>query len=171
MSDNVPEGTIDDVLTWVGDDRRRAQLALDVETSEPDSERSTLVTKLEAIVASGEEAPMTDTKAPEAEVETAVNLDVLIDLSDVGAVVQPAVARDPDVVVPEEDTLVAHVNADPCEPSDDHVIDGEQTEFLQVASTSNAVAVALNGEVFLLTAQMAVALKVAVGKAVAGLTL
>jgi hypothetical protein len=45
----VPEGSIKNVLAWVGDDRTKAQAALDAENaaSEP---RTTLVTKLEDII-------------------------------------------------------------------------------------------------------------------------
>jgi hypothetical protein len=45
--DDVPSGTIDGVLAWVGDDHDRAQRALDAERA--GQNRSTLVTQLEAI--------------------------------------------------------------------------------------------------------------------------
>lgn len=43
----VPEGTIDEVLAWVGDDEEKAQLALDAETA--GKNRTSLVNKLKAI--------------------------------------------------------------------------------------------------------------------------
>jgi hypothetical protein len=46
--DDVPEGSIDTVLAWVGDDPGRAQQALDAEQA--GQQRTTLITKLEAIV-------------------------------------------------------------------------------------------------------------------------
>jgi outer membrane biosynthesis protein TonB len=45
--EDVPSGTIDGVLAWVGDDHDRAQRALDAERA--GQNRSTLVTQLEAI--------------------------------------------------------------------------------------------------------------------------
>jgi hypothetical protein len=46
----VPEGSIKNVLGWVGDDRTKAQAALDAE-NKADDPRSTLVSKLEDILA------------------------------------------------------------------------------------------------------------------------
>jgi hypothetical protein len=43
-----PEGTVDEVLEWVGGDPEKAQRALDAE-NESDSPRSTLVTQLEGL--------------------------------------------------------------------------------------------------------------------------
>jgi hypothetical protein len=45
--EEVPDGTIDDVLNWVGDDPSRASRALTVERA--GQNRTTLVSKLEAI--------------------------------------------------------------------------------------------------------------------------
>jgi hypothetical protein len=45
----VPEGSIKNVLAWVGDDRTKAQAALDAENATSDP-RTTLVTKLEDII-------------------------------------------------------------------------------------------------------------------------
>ena len=47
-SDDVPDGTIQEVLEWVGDDSERAQRALDVERT--GQNRSSLVSQLEAKV-------------------------------------------------------------------------------------------------------------------------
>lgn len=42
----VPDGTVDDVLAWVGDDKARAQAALDAEQQRP-TPRTSLVAELE----------------------------------------------------------------------------------------------------------------------------
>ena len=44
----VPEGSIKDVLAWVGDDATKAQNALDAEKT--GEKRTTLISKLEAII-------------------------------------------------------------------------------------------------------------------------
>lgn len=46
--DGPPDGSIDEVLAWVGDDHDRAQQALDAENAKS-SPRSSLVSKLESI--------------------------------------------------------------------------------------------------------------------------
>jgi hypothetical protein len=56
----VPDGTTEEVLAWVGDDKARAQKALDKEQKD-DSPRVTLVEPLEKLV----EEP--ETEEPEAE--------------------------------------------------------------------------------------------------------
>ena len=45
----VPDGTIAEVMEWVGDDPVRAQQALDVENA-AETPRSTLISQLEAII-------------------------------------------------------------------------------------------------------------------------
>lgn len=47
--DEVPAGTVDDVLAWVGGDPARAAAALEAETSAP-SPRSSLVGRLSALI-------------------------------------------------------------------------------------------------------------------------
>jgi hypothetical protein len=47
--DGVPDGTVDEVLAWVGSDKARAQKALDAE-DEAEKPRTTLVEALEAMV-------------------------------------------------------------------------------------------------------------------------
>jgi len=47
--EDVPAGSIKDVLAWVGTDVERAHKALDAEKASDES-RSSLITKLEAIV-------------------------------------------------------------------------------------------------------------------------
>lgn len=46
--DEVPDGTVDEVKEWVGDDPEKAQKALDAE-NESDTPRSTLVDHLEGL--------------------------------------------------------------------------------------------------------------------------
>jgi hypothetical protein len=46
----VPDGTIDEVMAWVGTDPARARQALDAENAKP-SPRSTLVSQLEPLAA------------------------------------------------------------------------------------------------------------------------
>jgi len=48
-TETVPEGTVQEVLDWVGEDKDRAQKALDAESSR-DEPRTTLVSALEAVV-------------------------------------------------------------------------------------------------------------------------
>jgi len=47
-AEEVPEGSIKDVLAWVGTDATKAQAALDAENKASDP-RSSLISKLEAI--------------------------------------------------------------------------------------------------------------------------
>lgn len=48
--DGVPDGTRDQVLEWVGDDRQRAQAAWDAEVAKGDKARSTLLATLEQLL-------------------------------------------------------------------------------------------------------------------------
>jgi hypothetical protein len=63
----VPEGTIDDVLEWVGDDSGRAREAYLAEVE--GKGRSTLLTRLDAIANETSEAEPEDETEPEAEPE------------------------------------------------------------------------------------------------------
>lgn len=47
--EEVPEGNISEINEWVGDDKDRAQLALDAENSQ-DAPRKTLVKHLEEVI-------------------------------------------------------------------------------------------------------------------------
>ena len=47
--EEVPEGNISEITDWVGDDKDRAQLALDAENGQ-DSPRKTLVKHLEEVI-------------------------------------------------------------------------------------------------------------------------
>ena len=48
-TDSVPTGSVDDVISWVGEDADRAALALEAENSKP-SPRKTLVAALNEVV-------------------------------------------------------------------------------------------------------------------------
>lgn len=48
-SDEVPEGTSIEIMSWVGNDKKRAQRALDVE-NEHEKPRKTLVSQLKALL-------------------------------------------------------------------------------------------------------------------------
>ena len=54
-SNEVPEGTAKEVMSWVGDDAERAQRALDAEQSSGDP-RSTLVEDLERVIRRDDES-------------------------------------------------------------------------------------------------------------------
>lgn len=49
LSQEVPTGTVNEVLAWVGDDKDRATVALHVEESEGGNKRKTLIASLKDI--------------------------------------------------------------------------------------------------------------------------
>lgn len=169
----VPQGTAQDVLDWVGDDPARAQQALDAELAGPN--RSTLIPKLEAIAS--KEAPVSETTTAEPEVEAAEEVPAPTPPTEVNVVaeeatISPIHARDTEVEVPDDASLVPAA-PEPEEGAEDEAeaIEAEQVEYLQVASTSNGVVVSLNGTAYALGPQLAATLKGAVDKAIVGLTL
>lgn len=54
-SDEMPDGPIPAVLAWVGDDRDRAQHALDVEAAKGDAARKGIIDPLTVLLADGGE--------------------------------------------------------------------------------------------------------------------
>jgi hypothetical protein len=152
-----PEGTIAEVLDWVGDDPARAREALDAEYD--GQNRSTLIAQLEAI-ADAEEAPMSDEPAVEDAPAAEQPAEVELFAEDEGTIVGPVHLRDPDVEVGD----VIEANLD-----DPVAIAGEQVEVVQGASSTNGLALNINGNVFLLNSQMVGALKRVVDQAVAGI--
>ena len=60
----VPQGTVNELLEWVGDDKDRAQLALDAET-EKASPRSTAIDAFESIILRDDEPVEEETEEPE----------------------------------------------------------------------------------------------------------
>jgi len=149
----VPQGTVAEVLDWVGDDPARANEALDAEYD--GQNRSTLIAQLEAIA---EEAPMSDEPAVAPAAEQPAEVELFAE--DEGTIVGPVHLRDPDVEVGD----VIKVNLD-----DPVAIAGEQVEAVQGASSANGLALNINGNVFLLNSQMVGALKRVVDQAVAGM--
>jgi hypothetical protein len=167
MSD-VPVGTVQDVLEWVGDDPDRAGAALAVEQT--GVQRSTLMSKLEAIASQPEEADtMTDRETvDETEEIPAPEPPTVVELSpnDEDVTVGVVHRRDADVEVPDGSDLT------PGDPDDEEaVIAAEQVEYFQVAGSPNGVVIALNGQAFALLPQTTASLKGALDRAIAGLTL
>lgn len=67
----VPQGTVNELLEWVGDDKDRAQLALDAE-NEKASPRSTAIDAFESIILSDDEPVEEEPEEPaEADAEEA----------------------------------------------------------------------------------------------------
>lgn len=209
----VPEGTVNDVLDWVGDDPDRAQEALDAERS--GQNRTTLVSQLEAIAErQGDDASGTQTTDPgqggttyagdARDVESVPEgydeetgmapgpeypEEVEIDPRDEGAVVHATVARDQEVELPDEPifgpavapgrsavttTGTRHIRVlteDESDYADIQPITGTQVETLDAVSAPYGLALAFNGEVFLIDPQMTAALKKIVDQTVVGLAL
>jgi hypothetical protein len=166
MSD-VPVGTVQDVLEWVGDDPDRASAALRVEQT--GVQRSTLISKLEAIASQPEEADaMTDRETvDETEEIPAPEPPTVVELSpnDQDVTVGVVHRRDADVEVPDGSDFT------PDPDDEDAVIDAEPVEYFQIAGSPNGVVIALNGQAFALLPQTTAALKGALDRAIAGLAL
>jgi hypothetical protein len=176
---DVPEGTVQEVLDWVGDDPTRAASALDAERN--GQQRSTLMTKLEAI-ASGGGTDVTETEAPDntlPEVDgpnvdpddfsyDEQHVDVVIDLRDEGVVIGPLSARDNNVEVTDDDDLRKVLAAS---EEDEVLVDSEQVEFFQFVGGPHGLVISLNGTMFALTPQVLAAFKRGVDSAVVGTTL
>lgn len=171
MSD-VPEGTITEVLDWVGDDPERARAALDAEYASSNP-RSTLITQLEAKEAPETEAePEPDSEADsEAEADTEdepevntfnVPADVNIDLSDASVFVGKMHVRDETVVVPDGVELKPS-------PGQSWPIVGSQTEYFQVVGATNGVALVIGGDGHFFNQQQTIALMGALTRASTGL--
>jgi hypothetical protein len=167
VANDVPEGTVSDVLAWVGEDPGRAQAALDHERQ--DQGRSTLITRLEAIASEEQENPdvteplaTEDEQAPAPEQPAEVN----IDSSAEGTVVGPIHVRDGGVEVPPD----ADLTPQPGRDGETRAIPAQQVEFFQAVSATNGVVLALNGTAFVFNPELAATLKGALDKMVAGLS-
>lgn len=143
----VPQGTVAEILEWVGDDPGRAQEALDAEYS--GAGRSTLITQLEAI-ATKEATPMTEPEAP----------DLVLDTRSEDVTVSAVHRRDADVTVPEYDDL-NQVEAIPSDP----------VEYFQVASSPSGAVFSFNGAAYALQPDQVGAFRAALNSVVVGLTL
>src|SRR5262245_54346419 len=129
MSDEVPDGTIAEVLDWVGDDPVRANAALHAEYA--GQNRSTLITRLEAIASvevDGMSATSADETLPAEGGEQAPapepNLDVVFSSADA---ISAVFVRDADVE-PED------LTPEPEEDGAPQAIDVEQVESFQLVS-------------------------------------
>lgn len=156
----VPQGTVAEILEWVGDDAARAQEALDAEYS--GAGRSTLITQLEAIA----------TKEANTVTETATTYDeetglapaavppeeVYLDPEDEGTVVGAIHLRDAEV----------EVDAAP-EPSETGIA-AEQVLYLQGIAGTNGLVLNLNGAYYAFTPSLLGALKGVVERGVAAVT-
>jgi hypothetical protein len=181
MSADVPQGTIAEVLAWVGDDPGRARAALDAERA--GQNRSTLINQLEAIAVSEEtihdvEQPTQEELAPEYPTEVAIE-------PGYGTTVSPVHVRDADVEVPEDADITptdvpdwqlgaaerASVQQTPPEGEEPVLFDGEQVEYFQAASSGAGMVLSFNGNAVILGPQQVAQLKQAVDRAVVGLAL
>jgi hypothetical protein len=173
----VPEGTVQDVLDWVGDDPGRAQEALDAERV--GQQRSTLISQLEAIcpredrtVTDTATATSADERLPAEGDEEALApgpeqpVDVIIDPAAEGTAVGPVHVRDADVEV--EDVAL---NEDPEVDAEESIPESIQVETMQAAGSHAGLLLVLNGQAFAFNDQMVATLKQVCDKAVAGLVL
>lgn len=154
----VPDGTVQEVLDWVGDDPARAEQALEAERL--GAGRSTLITRLEAIASpTQEDTAMTETETVEETEELAgpeQPKEILIEEEDVTWSAPPA-ARDADVEVGEQELI----------PSD-----AIQVELLAAAGAPQGFILVLNGsDAYAFTPQMTATLKTVVDRAVSGVVL
>jgi len=169
----VPEGTVQDVLDWVGDDPERAQEALDAEQA--GAGRSTLIAKLEAIASPTMEDEMSaganetlpvegdeDALAPGPEQP----VDIEIDLADPGTTISAPHVRDADVDADDVRAQVAEL-----EDGEQLPAAGVQVESLQSAAATNGLALLINGELYLFNDQMTATLKMMADKAIAAVVL
>lgn len=166
MPDQVPDGTAQDVLDWVGNDPGRAQDALDYETCQP-TPRTTLVSKLETIAAkpAQEDSTVSETQTAEPVEGEEVELapapeppkieDMEFNPRDNAVFVGPANVANPDVEIPDDsyDKLAAVPDDEDVEP-----VTGTPVEFFQVLGSSGAVVLRFDGATVALDANQAIAL-------------
>lgn len=162
---SAPQGTIAEVLDWVGNDPARAQEALDAEYAGPN--RSTLISQLEAIASATQEDPMTapganETLPAQGDPEALAPgpeppIEVTIDPEDV-TFSTPTYVRDADVEVPEDQELIP--------------ADALQVESLGAAGAPHGFILVVNGsDAYAFNSQMVAVLKQIADKAVAGAVL
>jgi hypothetical protein len=146
---DVPDGTVQDVLDWVGDDPGRAQAALDAEQA--GAQRSTLITRLEALA-------VTDPIIEEPEESE------IIMIPGLGTEISAVFVRDADVE-PKGDLRD--------EPDRELPIPLAPVETFQTVRSQHGFAVQFNGDgaAFVFTPQLLATLKGEVDKALAGVVL
>jgi hypothetical protein len=164
MSD-VPDGTVQEVLDWVGDDPGRAGAALHVE--EIGAGRTTLLTKLGAIASAqpAEEAPVTEDPQPVVDEETGEPIvppvpDVVLDTTAIDTHVSPVHIAHADVEVPEYDDLTKV-----------EVIESDPVGYFQLAGSPRGAVFSFNGGAYALSATQVASFKAALDTIVSGLTL
>jgi hypothetical protein len=156
---DVPDGTVQDVLDWVGDDPGRAQAALDAEQA--GAQRSTLITRLEALAVTDSPAGASDATAPTDDPPE------IILTPGLGTEISPVFLRDADVE-PEGDLREDVGDGD----GETKPIEVELVEFFQTVRSQVGFAVAFNaGPTYAFTPQLLAALKGEVDKALAGVVL
>lgn len=162
---DVPDGTITQVLEWVGDDPGRARAALDAEYD--GQMRTTLISQLETIAAKEATAVTDEPATTEAEAETDMAPgpqqpdEVELYPADEGVVVGHVHRRNEDVAA---DDITAGLEAD-------DAIESELVDSIQVIGASNGCIIAINGTAYGFGVEMLAALKGAVDRAVAGSSL
>lgn len=160
LQSEVPDGTVQEVLEWVGDDLARANAAYQVEVI--GAGRSTLITKLEAIASTPKEAePMTDTTTDEAtEYVDPPVADIVLNTTANDTTVSVVHRAHADVEVPEYDDLnqIEEIASDPC-------------EYFQLAGSPRGAVFSFNGGAYALSATQVAAFKAALDTIVSGLTL
>jgi hypothetical protein len=146
---DVPDGTVQDVLDWVGDDPGRAQAALDAEQA--GAQRSTLITRLEALAVT--DPIIEEPEEPE-----------IIMIPGLGTEISAVFVRDADVE-PKGDLRD--------EPDRELPIPLAPVETFQTVRSQHGFAVQFNGDgaAFVFTPQLLATLKGEVDKAVAGVVL
>lgn len=159
MTDVVPDGTVQEVVDWVGDDPARAQQALDAERA--GQNRTTLIAQLEPIAAK-EASAVTETTTPEQQEEIIEPPapDIVIDVTQEGTYVGPVYRVAVDTDVPDYDDLgqVETIESDP-------------VDYFQVAGNTRGAVISFNGAAYALRADQVAALKAQVDHLMAGLTL
>lgn len=155
---DVPDGTVQDVLDWVGDDPGRAQAALDAEDA--GQQRSTLITRLEALA-------VTDSPADASNATDPTDDPGIILTPGLGTEISPVFLRDADVE-PDSDLREDVGDGD----GETKPIELELVEFFQTVRSQVGFAVAFNaGPTYGFTPQLLAALKGEVDKALAGVVL
>jgi hypothetical protein len=150
MTEDIPGGTVAEILEWVGSDPARAQGALDAEYA--GANRTTLIAQLEPI-ATKEATEVTDPISDETALAPGPQApEVSVDVDDASTTVLPTVFSSPDVDYEQDYT-------------------GEPVESLGGAVAPHGFVLVLNGEGFIFSPQMVASLKAIVQTAATGVTL
>jgi hypothetical protein len=155
MTEDIPGGTVAEIVDWVGDDPERAQSALDAEYA--GANRSTLIAQLEPI-ATKEATAVTD-PTPEELFDPAAP-DVVLDATSADVTVGVVHRRSADVEVPEYDDI-----------ANMETVASDPVDYFQVAGSPNGAVFSFNGGVYALQPDQVAAFKGALDKVLIGLTL